>query len=121
MGTINMETAATLNWFWAIIVLPMLIGMFKTEIGRIIRAWNVHRLREFDLDGNPGTENVAQILNVATGKWNDVVIECYRFTLSAKTRGIYLRYPDGGKEKVSYLTWANFRKRMPPSSRTKLR
>ena len=102
------------NWLVVAIVLPLVIGFFKTEIGNLIIAYNVYRLRAFDADGNPDTEEPVQILNGATGEWGDVVVERYRFWAHKKERGVYLRYPDGGREKVSFLAWAGWRKRVPP-------
>ncbi len=102
------------NWLWVVVILPVLIGFFKTEIGRTLTAWNVYRLRAFDMDGCPGTPDRVQLLNGATGAWGDAIIEKYIFSFSAKTRGVYLRYPDGGREKVSLVAWAGFRKRTPP-------
>ena len=40
------------NWLVVAIVLPLIIGFFKTEIGNLIIAYNVYRLRAFDADGN---------------------------------------------------------------------
>lgn len=104
----------TSNWLWAAVVFPVLIGFFKNEIGKIIKSWNIYRLRSFDLDGNPFTEDHLQILNSATGQWGDITIERYIFSMSSRTRGVYLRYPDGGREKVSFILWAGFRKRTAP-------
>jgi len=109
----NLESV-TGSWLWVMVLLPVLVAIFKTELGKIFTAWNIYRLRAFDLDGNPGTEDQLQLLNGATGEWSDAIIEQYVFTLSSKTRGVYLRYPDGGREKVSLITWAGFRKRIPP-------
>jgi len=104
----------TANWVMVAIILPVLAGMFKAEIGNLIKVWNIYRLRSFDEDGNPATSDRVQILNGATGVWGDAIIEKYVFSLSSKKRGVYLLYPDGGKEKVGFLTWAGFRKRIPP-------
>jgi len=101
------------NWLVAAIIFPVVAGFFKTEIGNLLKAWSVYHLRAFDVDGNPATSDRVQILCDATGKWVDAKIQ-YRFSFSAKKRGVYLMYPDGGREKVSFLTWAGLRKRMPP-------
>jgi len=110
----NIESQ-TVNWLWAIVILPVVAGFFKAEIGKLFTAWNVYRLRAFDADGNPATSDKVQILNVATGEWGDVTIKRYVFSLSSRTRGVYLEYPDGGHEKVSFLLWATFRKRTGPT------
>jgi len=102
------------DWLIAVIILPIVAGFFKAEIGRLITSWNVYRLRAFDVDGNPATSDKVQLLNGATGKWESCIIEKYVFSLSAKKRGVYLLYPDGGREKVGFVTWAGFRKRIPP-------
>ena len=101
------------NWIVAAIILPVLINIFKAEIGGLFTAWNVYRLRAFDADGNPATSDRVQILCRATGEWVDATIK-YKFSLSTKKRGVYLRYPDGGREKIGLIAWANLRKRSPP-------
>jgi len=103
------------NWLWTLVVFPIIIGVFKTELGNIWKAWRTYQLRAFDADGNPATSDRVQLLNGATGEWGDAIIEKYKFTLNAKKRGVYLLYPDGGREKVSFLDWAGFRKRVPPA------
>lgn len=101
------------HWIVAVIILPVLAGVFKTEIGNLLTAWNVYRLRAFDADGNPATSDRVQILCGATGRWVDATIK-YKFSFSAKTRGVYVRYIDGGREKIGLIAWAKLRKRMPP-------
>jgi hypothetical protein len=105
-----------IHWLWTLVIFPIIIAFFKNEIGNVLTAWKVYRLRSFDVDGNPTTEDRVQLLNGATGEWGDAVIEKYVFSLNAKRRGVYLRYPDGGREKVGLLDWAGFRKRTPPVS-----
>ncbi|MFK5952478.1 MAG: hypothetical protein QM498_05410 [Desulfobacterium sp.] len=102
------------NWIVIAVILPVLIGFFKSEIGGFLTSWNIYRLRAFDLDGRPDTEDKVELLNGATGAWSIAIIEKYVFCLSPMRRGVYLRYPDGGREKVSFLLWASFRKRTPP-------
>ena len=102
------------NWLWAVVLLPVLVGIFKSELGKLFTIWNVYRLRAFDSDGNPGSPDNVQILNSATGKWGNAIIEKYVFSLSSRRRGVYLLYPDGGREKVGYILWNSFRKRTPP-------
>ena len=87
---------------------------FKNEIGNLLKAWKVYSLRSFDQDGNPLTSDKAQLLNNATGQWGDIIIEKYVFSFNARTRGVYIRYPDGGREKIALVDWANMRKRVPP-------
>lgn len=101
-----------------ILIIPVFLTFFKNEIGNLLKAWNVYKLRAFDLDGNPGTPDKAQLLNGATGQWGDIMIEKYVFSFSAKTRGVYIRYPDGGREKIMLVDWAKMRKRTPPPEKT---
>ena len=102
------------NWLWAVVVLPVLVGIFKAEIGKLFTVWNIYRLRAFDKDRDPNTPDQVELLNEATGQWGKVTIQRYIFCVSAARRGVYLLYLDGGKEKVSFLVWASFRKRTPP-------
>lgn len=102
------------EWLWAMVILPVIIGFFKTEISNLLTAWNVYRLRAFDMDGNPETSDVVEMLNGAKGEWEPAIIKKYKFWAGSKKRGVYIEYPDGGEEKISFLTWASIRKRKPP-------
>ena len=99
------------NWLWCMIILPVMIGLFKAEIGKLFTVWNIYRLRAFDLDGDPNTKDNVEVLCGATGAWRKVIIEKYVWSLSTARRGVYLKYPNGTKEKVSFLVWATLRKR----------
>lgn len=107
----NINSVAT-NWLWAVVVLPVIAGIFKSEIGKFFTAWNVYRLRSFDVDGNPATSDEVEIFNGATGKWGKVEVKI-RFSMSSRIRGAYIYYPGGELEKVSLIEWAKFRKRQP--------
>jgi len=102
------------NWLLAVVILPILASIFKSEIGKFFTAWSIYRLRWFDSDGNPKTSQNVQILNEMSGEWIDATIIQYKFTISNKKRGVYLLYPDGGREKLSFIKWADLRKRTPP-------
>ena len=104
------------NYVVAAIVLPAIVAVFKTQITNLFTAWSIYHLRTFDLDGNPDTPDKVQIMHRDTGEWIDVIIEKYLFWSTAKKRGVYLLYPDGGRERVSFIVWAGFRKRTPPPS-----
>ena len=102
-----MEVIAN-NWVLATVVVPVVIGMFKNELGKVIRAYRTYKLRVFDIGSK------VQIFNGAAGDWGAIVmVEDYKFSLSSATRGVYIRYEDGGAEKVSILEWATWRKRKP--------
>lgn len=103
-----------LSWVWLMVIVPVFATFFKTEIGKILATWNIYKLRNFDLDGNPETLDQVQLLNRATGNWFTITIERYCFSLSTKKRGVYLLYKNGAKEKVTLLTWATWRKRSLP-------
>lgn len=102
------------EWLIVAVVLPVLAGIFKSEIGKLFTVWNIYRLRQFDSDGNPKTSEKVQLLNDNTGRWIEVTIVEYRFTFSTKKRGVYLLYPNGEREKLNFITWSKLRKRTPP-------
>ena len=94
------------NWIWITVVIPVVIGMFKTELGNLLKAYRTYKLRVFEVGSK------AQLFNGAAGCWGGIVsIEDYKFSLSAATRGVYIRHEDGGAEKVGILEWATWRKR----------
>lgn len=103
------------DWFLMIVILPVIIGFFKKEIGDFLTAWKAYRLRSFDADGNPNTSDRVQILCGATGTWVDAIILKHVFSLSPKKRGVYIMYPDGGREKIGWLVWITLRKRTHPN------
>ncbi len=37
----------TINWIWAMMILPVLAGLFKSEIGKIFTALGVYLRREY--------------------------------------------------------------------------
>ena len=102
------------SWPWAIIVVPVAVGVFKAELGRAWSAWSTYRTRAFDLDGDPFSPNDCEMLNGATGQWGPAVIEKYVMWSRPSNWGVYVTYPDGGKEHFGYPAWASIRKRTPP-------
>lgn len=100
-----------------VLIIPVVLGFFKTEIANLITAWNVYRKREFDRDGDPDSPDKAQLLNGSTGQWGDITIEKYVFSLNSAERGVYVLYPDGGRERISLINWAKMRKRWPPEEK----
>jgi len=99
------------NFVIGAVVLPVLIGLFKTELGNLLKAWRIYRARPFDKDRDPLTADKCQVLCGATGDWKDITILKYQMSLSAGKRGVFIQHADGGKEKVSLLEWASMRKR----------
>ena len=98
------------DWMWAVIVMPIVIGFFKNEIGTIFTAMVVYLRREF----SPG--DTVRMHNPATGGWGDVLIVDYKFRFSSATRGVYVRHDDGGVERIPLVTWGQMRKRPIPKS-----
>lgn len=99
-----METL--LNTWLITPIIAVVIGLFKTEIGNILRAYRIFKNKIF-----PPGSNV-QLFNEAKGAWGyKVTIEKYIFSLDSNIRGVYIRYWDGGMEKISILQWASWRKR----------
>jgi hypothetical protein len=115
----NEQHNALLEWGWLTILLPVLIGIFKQEIGEIIFAYQSYSKRSFDADGNPNTPDAVQILNEATGDWERATIKKWVFSLDSTKRGIYLLWPcrNGAvaAERLSFQKWKAMRKRHLPT------
>lgn len=99
------------EWIIGAVLLPVIAAVFKKEIGGLWKAWSIYRARPFDEDRDPNTPSTCQVLNGATGKWGDIIIEQYVMSLKKSKRGVYLKYPTGEREKISLLDWADMRKR----------
>jgi len=103
------------------VLIPVVIGLFKTEVSNIFRAWRIYVARPFDKDRNPNTSDTCQILCTSTGKWIDITILKYVMSFSAGKRGVYIKYSNKSEEKLSLLDWANMRKRTKGSKRKYVR
>ena len=100
-----METM-TNNWVLATLVIPVIIAAFKSELAKLVTIWVAYRRKIFNVGDR------VQLFNGAVGVWADVVtVERYVFSLNSAKRGVYLRYPDKGLEKVAILDWQSWRKR----------
>lgn len=93
------------DWVSSTVIWPVLAWMFKSEIGKLFTVWNIYRLRKFD------NEVWIEILNEGNGQWDSVWIDRYVFSLNAKKRGVYIRYPNGAEEKIGFVDWGRLRKR----------
>jgi len=99
------------NFIIGAVVLPVFVGLFKTEISNLLKAWRLYLTRPFDEDRDPLTPSKCQIRCDATGKWEDAIIEKYQMSLFANKRGVFIKHADGGKERISFLKWSDMRKR----------
>jgi len=102
------------NWFWATILLPVIIGIFKKEIATFINDYRTYRNRSFDEDGDPSTGQDCYILNEATGDYNKITVAEYKFGLGPSKRKIitYQNDPEGDNSKIiavpySYSKWSS--------------
>ena len=102
------------NWFMVVILLPVFVGIFKAEIGRLFTSWSIYRLRSFDVDGDPKTPDQVQLFNGATGKWFTVIIVRYVMWTNKANRGVHIQYDDCAKRKFSFLDWNSQPRRTVP-------
>ncbi|WP_353258518.1 hypothetical protein [Prochlorothrix hollandica] len=100
------------------ILVPLLAGLFKSEIIGIYQTWALYNVRPFDEDRNPNTPDRCQLHSAATGQWSDITIEKYCFSLNKNKAGVYIRHllPDNktAAEQISFEAWAGMRKRKMP-------
>ena len=111
--------AGSLNsWLITVILLPIIAGLFKKEIGDLVTAWKVYKSRPFDADRDSKSPDRCELLNAATGEFVEVEIQKYVFSINRDVRGVYINHllPDGRKsaEKISLIEWATMRKRHIP-------
>lgn len=99
------------EWLIAAVVLPVVAGIFKTELRNLWKAWSVYRARPFDEDRDPNTPSTCELFNGAAGTWEPIEIEKYQMSLKKGNRGVFVKYPNGEREKVSLVDWADMRKR----------
>jgi len=102
-----------LNYLWATICIPVIMGFFKSEISTFIGDLMIYRNRAFDNDGDPGTSQDCFIQSGATGEFNRITVAEYRFGLAPSKRKVitYQADPNGDKDKYivvpfSYAAWA---------------
>ena len=91
-----------INWLWITLVLPVVVGIFKNEIGRFFSDYTVYKNRRFDNDGDPGTGEYCYIQSGATGEYVKVYIDEYEFGLVPSKRKVitHQKDPDGDENKV---------------------
>jgi len=99
------------KWLFMMIVIPVLVAVFKVELGNMVKAWAAFKRRAFNVG------DYVQLFNGATGKFDAVVkIRAYVFSFNSIKRGVYLVHADGGPEKVAILEWITWRKRPAPKA-----
>jgi len=75
-------------WVWTVLLLPVLVGVFKSEIGKIITSWRIYRSRPFDTDRDTDTPEICMLGNPATGGSSYCVILDYIFWAKSVNRGV---------------------------------
>jgi len=88
-----------------IAVVSVLLGVFKSELGKIFTALGVYLRRQY----KPGDKVLIQC--GATGAWGLFTIEKYVFSLFSDVRGVYITHPDEGPERIPLVEWAFMRTR----------
>ncbi len=102
------------NWLWITLVLPVVVGIFKHEIGRFFSDYTVYKNRRFDSDGDPGTGQHCYVQSGATGEYVKIYVDEYTFGLAPSSRKVITQQkdPEGDEWKVivvpySYTQWAS--------------
>ena len=92
------------NWFFAMVVIPVIIGFFKTEIANFFTDFKIYRTRAFSVGDS------VDLLNPNTGKWGCVVILDYDFNFDPIGRVVEILHSDGHVEQIPFSSWATMRK-----------
>ena len=92
------------NWIWIAIILPVIVGLFKSEIGSFLLDLKIYKTKEF----SEGDE--VELLNTSLGKWGKVIILDYTFSLSPHHRVVTFQHTDGHIEHIPFKIWASMRK-----------
>ncbi len=91
--------------FWGAILLPVLIGVFKSELLELYadyRIWKNRAVKEGDL---------VELLNPNTGSWTEVEVIDYTFGLMVTDRVVWFKHVGSGRvEAVPFKVWSGFRK-----------
>ena len=108
-----------IEWMLTILIIPVLIGFFKTQIGNFLEDYMVYKNRNFDSDNNPATGQDCMLQSPATGEFSMITIDLYEFSIfPAKRRVITSQKIKSGKIIVAYpySIWKNLVKGSVPSS-----
>lgn len=111
------------HWFWFTLVVPIIVGIFKSEIAGLFRDYAIYRHRMFDEDGDPATGEPCYIF--IKDKFIKVMVAEYQFGLSPAKRRVITHQPDpeGNFNNMivvpyTYTQWANLIKASVPKPRT---
>ncbi|MGF1521705.1 MAG: hypothetical protein ACFBSF_05225 [Leptolyngbyaceae cyanobacterium] len=105
------------------LLLPLVVALFKREIGSLYQSWAIYNSRPFDQDRKPDTPDRCQLYNSSTGEWEDILIEKYKFSWKQDQRGVFICHPvatkddntmQWAKERIPFDVWATMRKRTMP-------
>ena len=104
------------------LLLPLVVALFKREIGSLYQSWAIYNSRPFDQDRKPDTPDKCQLYNSATGKWEDILIERYQYSWKQDKRGVFIGHPvaqgdttQWARERIPFDVWASMRKRTVPT------
>ena len=98
------------NWFYSVIILPIIIGFFKSTISTYIEDRKIYKTRKYDDDKNPKTGEYCLLQSGATGNWNKILIKEYKFGILPTSRKVItIQESQYGKTLVaySYDQWKN--------------
>ena len=116
------------QWFWAVIILPIIIGIFKKEISSFFNDLSVYRSRRFDDNKTPGFGQECFIQSKATGKFIKIYIYDYEFGVFPSNRLVITHQddPDGDTNSCiivpyTYVEWRSMVKGSLPLKRDKLK
>ena len=103
------------------LLFPLIIALFKREIGNLYQSWAIYNSRPFDQDRKPDTPDRCQLYNAATGGWENILIERYQFSWKQDKRGVFICHTvangdtiELARERISFDVWASMRKRTIP-------
>lgn len=103
------------------LLLSLVAAVFKRELVSLYQSWSIYNSRPFDQDRQPDTPDHCQLYD--QGKWEDILIEKYQFSLKQDERGVFIchKVTDGGsvrwaRERIPFDEWAKMRKRTIPKT-----
>jgi len=92
------------NWFLMMVIFPVIIGFFKSEIACFVKDFMIYRAKAFSVGDS------VDLLNPNTGKWGTVVILDYDFNFDPVGRVVEVLHPTGHVECIPFSSWASMRK-----------
>jgi len=101
----------SLNWLWGLILVPVIAGIFRSELGEAFETYRIYKCGMMDSDGNPKTMEKIWIHYYGTDIWELITVVHYQWGIMRHQRFVRIMDSDGDCENISLLSWSSMRKK----------